>query len=194
MADTRVPAPHPDVTVGVHIFAIVKALVQRGLNESDVKRFLGELQDREALCFDPFKAGCMNLRYPFLVIEGKAFLTKGELSVAYSQAARAGCYMVNHQRELTEAFQDSVLIPGNGETPLAFSIPFQGYNYELWVHHHHPSTATPGTHEYYMNHVQGYSVTSLTEFLMQLDRLMGWYKDIVLSKVTEHLFQAMLRG
>jgi len=45
-----------------------------------------------------------------------------------------------------------------------------------------------------MNYVQDYSVMRLTEFLMELDRLMGWYEDIVLSMVTDHLFEAMLRG
>ena len=45
-----------------------------------------------------------------------------------------------------------------------------------------------------MNHVNTYSTKTLAEFLMQLDRLMSWYEDIVLPRVVDHLFQLMTRS
>ena len=96
--DTRVPTPVPYAIIGIERSAIIRALVHLGLDKGDVTIFIQELQDRKELCFSPFDDTSSCLQHPFLVIEGAAY-SPGGLCMAHCRAARAGCYIVNHQRQ-----------------------------------------------------------------------------------------------
>lgn len=96
--------------------------------------FLKVLQREQKLCSDPMQ-NFLNVRFPILVIEGKAYATGKTVFEAQNQAAVSGCCMVNLQQQLTDLFEGVFSNPRGGKTPLAFSICTEGPHIEFWVHY-----------------------------------------------------------
>ncbi len=103
------------------------------------------------------------------------------MASAHYQTSRSGCFIVNHQRQLTKAFGNNCFIPGeNGKTPLVFSVSAVGDILDLWVHYFQ--------YRYKMNRIQIRGGYELADLFLKLDRIMGWYKDNVLNEAADVLF------
>ncbi|KAL8959324.1 MAG: hypothetical protein Q9193_003798, partial [Seirophora villosa] len=137
-----VKTPRPDFSCGLQNVTIANALQNRGLNQSRADDLLDALQIQGKVFSNPTQQ-FLDLRFPFLVIEGKAYTTGRTLFEAENQAAVSGSSMLIVQQQLTDLYNT---IPPSTEArrspvtypvspPLAFSVCTQGPILELWVHH-----------------------------------------------------------
>ncbi|OQV10774.1 hypothetical protein CLAIMM_14717 [Cladophialophora immunda] len=180
-----IQTPIPDVLLGFHPRKIVQALVQRNLGKETAERYLEQLNDMRELCFTPTREQAIAVRYPFLVIEGKAYSTGQGLSAAHYQTSRAGCYLVNHQRQLRKALESNCFGPGgSGKSPLVFSIATHGDVLDLWVHYF--------DHGYKMNRIDVYGWRGFGDLFLKLERIMGWSMDNTLNQVADALVAKFL--
>ncbi|KAL8887696.1 MAG: hypothetical protein Q9215_004768 [Flavoplaca cf. flavocitrina] len=187
--DSAVKTPRPDFTWGFHQSTITDALVQRGLVEPRASRLLPALQREQNLCSDPTQH-FLDVRFPILIIEGKAYTTGKTLFEAENQAAVSGSSMLILQRQLETLYKDVVLdskVEGD-KSPLAFSLCTQGPIMELWVHH---IVSEDDITEYHMNLIatcHGSISSELERFLVQMDCLIQWYKNEYLGTIADQLF------
>ncbi|KAL8918721.1 MAG: hypothetical protein Q9208_007192 [Pyrenodesmia sp. 3 TL-2023] len=187
--NSAVKTPRPDFTWGFHQSTITDALMKRGLPGPQANRFLAALQRERKLCSDPTQ-NFLEVRFPILVTEGKAYTTGRTLFEAENQAAVSGSSMLILQRQL-ETLHDKVVLGLNVErqkSPLAFSLCTQGPIMELWAHH---ILSEVGITEYHMNLMatcHGSLRGELERFLVQMDRLIDWSKEEYLGEVADQLF------
>ncbi|KAL8917752.1 MAG: hypothetical protein Q9172_005701 [Xanthocarpia lactea] len=190
--DGAVKTPRPDFTWGFYQSAITDALMGRGLSELQTSGFLAALQREQMLCSDPTQH-FLDVRFPILVIEGKAYATGKTLFEAENQAAVSGSSMLNVQRQLASLTDGIVDLSHtdestNRKSPLAFSLCTQGPVLELWVHH---VVLKGNTTRYHMNLMAACHASlcdDLETFLLKLDRLLTWYKHDYLKEVVDQLF------
>lgn len=190
--------PRPDFTIGFRHSTISNALMKRGLSRIKADKFLEFLQCEWKLCSDPTQ-NFLNVRFPILVIEGKAYATGKTIFEAQNQAVVSGSCMVNLRQQLIDLFEGVFpdVRKDEEKIPLAFSICSEGPQIEFWVHH---SLLEDDVRSHYMNIVKtchGALYAGLAEFLMEVDRLMRWMKDEFLNEVAEQLYtlaQHAVRG
>lgn len=125
--DSTIKAPRPDFNIGFRDSTVADALMNRGLSKHEAENFLKLLQREHKLCSDATQ-NFLNVRFPILVIEGKAYATGKTIFEAENQAAVSGSCMVNLQRQLTDLFTTVFPNPESRpdsegkKTPLAFPI------------------------------------------------------------------------
>ena len=183
-----VKTPRPDFTIGLLNSTVSSALMQRGLSEFKADDFLKFLQRERKLCSDPTQ-NFLNVRFPVLVIEGKAYATGKTAFEAQNQAAVSGSCMVNLQQQLTDLFEGVFSTLGGGMTHLAFSICTEGPQIEFWVHY---TLTEDNVRSHYMNIFRtcyGSLQGGLEDFLMDVERLMRWTKDEFLKEVADRLYK-----
>lgn len=181
-----VKTPRPDFTIGLDHSKISDALMERGLSEPKADKFLKVLQRERKLCSDPTQ-NFVNVRFPILVIEGKAYATGKTVFEAQNQAAVSGSCMVNLQQQLTDLFEGTFFNIEGGKTHLAFSICTEGPQIEFWVHY---TLSKDNTRSHYMNIFRtcyGSFHGGLEDFLMDVERLMQWTKAEFLKEVADQL-------
>ena len=188
--DGAVKTPCPNFTIGVRHSTVADALIERGLSELKADIFLKFLQREGRLCSDP-TLDYLDVRFPILVIEGKAYAIGKTVFEAENQAAVSGSYMINLQKELIGLFQGvfpSSINPEGGKTPLAFSICTQGPIIEFWVHYCVVEEDICKHHMTLLKLCYGSLADGLEDFLMLLESLMSWYKTDFLKEVADELF------
>ncbi|KAL9010511.1 MAG: hypothetical protein Q9173_004564, partial [Seirophora scorigena] len=137
-----VKTPRPDFSCGLQNATIANALRKRGLTQSRADDLLDALQLQGKVFSNPTQH-FLDIRFPVLVIEGKAYTTGRTLFEAENQAAVSGSSMLILQQQLMDLCNT---IPPTSEDhhspiaypvlpPLAFSVCTQGPILELWVHH-----------------------------------------------------------
>ena len=129
-----VKTPRPDFTIGLRHSKISNALMKRGLSKFKADDFLKVLQRERKLCSDPTQ-NFLNVRFPILVIEGKAYATGKTVFETQNQAAVFGGCMVNLRQQLNDLFEGVFSNLRGGKTYLAFSICTEGPQIEFWVHY-----------------------------------------------------------
>ena len=181
--------PRPNFTIGLRHSTITNALVKRGLSEYKATSLLEELQHEQILCSDPTQHS-LNIRFPLLVIEGKAYATGKTAFEAQNQAAIPGSSMVNLQQRFinlsTSIFPN---VPRKKSTPLAFSICSEGPQIEFWVHY---AVLRDNVRCHYMNIFRtcyGSLQGGLEDFLVDMERLMRWTKETFLEEVADQLLK-----
>ena len=181
-----VKTPRPDFTIGLRHSTIANALIQRGLSKFKADDFLKVLQRERKLYSDPTQ-NFLNVRFPILVIEGKAYATGKTVFEAQNQAAVSGVCMVNLQQHLTGLFEGVFSNLRGRKTHLAFSICTEGPQIEFWVHY---TLSEDNVRSHYMNIFRtcyGSLQGGLEDFLMDVERLMRWTKDEFLKEVADQL-------
>ena len=130
----------------------------------------------------------LELRFPVLVVEGKAYSTGRTLFEAENQAAVSGSSMLNLQQQLAK-LHSTVKVTSQQRNPtLAFSVCTQGPILELWVHH---LEITDDITTYHMNIIascHGSLADELERFLLKVDCLIKWYKQDYLEEIVDQLF------
>ncbi|MCJ1338860.1 hypothetical protein MMC09_004149 [Bachmanniomyces sp. S44760] len=183
-----VKTPRPDFTIGLHHSTMSEALMKRGLSESMADGFLEDLQCEGKLYSDPTQ-DFLNVRFPILVIEGKAYATGRTAFEAQNQAAVSGACMVNLLRQLTDLYEGVYSNSGGKLTHLAFSICSEGPQIEFWVHY---SLLKDKVRNHYMNIFRtchGSLQDRLEDFLMDVERLMRWTEEDFLEEVADQVFK-----
>ena len=187
-----VKTPRPDFTIGLRHSTISNALIKLGLDNFMADDFLKGLQREQKLYSDPTQ-NFLNVRFPILVIEGKAYATGKTVFEAQNQAAVSGGCMINIQQQLSDLFEGVFPNLGDKKTHLAFSICTEGPQIEFWVHYA-LSEDTVRSHynvrSHYMNIFRtcyGSLQGGLEDFLMDVERLMRWTKDEFLKEVADRL-------
>lgn len=184
-----VKTPRPDFTIGFRHSTISKALMKRGLSKFKADDFLKVLQLERKLCSDPTQ-NFLDVRFPILVIEGKAYATGKTVFEAQNQAAVSGGCMVNLRQQLTDLFEGVFSNFGGRERlQFAFSICTEGPQIEFWVHY---ALSEDSVRSHYMNIFRtcyGSLQGGLEGFLMDLERLMEWTKDEFLKEVADRLYK-----
>ena len=181
-----VKTPRPDFTIGLRHSTISNALMKRGLSKFKADDFLKVLQRERKLCSDPTQ-NFLNVRFPILVIEGKAYATGKTVFEAQNQAAVSGGCMVNLRQQLTDLFEGVFSNLRGRKTPLAFSICTEGPQIEFWVHY---ALSEDNVRSHYMNIFRtcyGSLQGGLEDFLTDVERLMRWTKDEFLKEVADQL-------
>ena len=181
-----VKTPRPDFTIGLRHSTISNALIKRGLSKFKADDFLKVLQRERKLCSDPTQ-NFLNVRFPILAIEGKAYATGKTVFEAQNQAAVSGGCMVNLRQQLSDLFEGVFPNLGGRKTHLAFSICTEGPQIEFWVHY---ALSEDNVRSHYMNIFRtcyGSLQGGLEDFLMDVERLMRWTKDEFLKEVADRL-------
>lgn len=181
-----VKTPRPDFTIGLRHSTISNALMKRGLSKFKADDFLKGLQRERKLCSDPTQ-NFLNVRFPILVIEGKAYATGKTVFEAQNQAAVSGGCMVNLLQQQTDLFEGVFSDLRGGKTHLAFSICTEGPQIEFWVHY---TLSEDNVRTHYMNIFRtcyGSLQGGLEDFLIDVERLMRWTKDEFLKEVADQL-------
>ncbi|KAL8802825.1 MAG: hypothetical protein Q9182_003585, partial [Xanthomendoza sp. 2 TL-2023] len=185
--DGAVKTPRPDFTCGLRHSVIVEALADLGLDQTVSNDFLRVLQLNKRLCSNPTQH-FIAIRFPFLVIEGKAYTTGKTLFEAENQAAVSGSSMLNLQQQLASLYDSVKPASKKRGPPLAFSVCTQGPIWELWVHH---LNMTKNITTYHMNIIATCHASladELERFLLKMDCLITWYKHDYLKEVVDQLF------
>lgn len=181
-----VKTPRPDFTIGLRHSTISNALIKRGLSKFKADDFLKGLQRERKLYSDPTQ-NFLNVRFPILVIEGKAYATGKTVFEAQNQAAVSGGCMINLRQQLTDLFEGVFPNLRGRKTHLAFSICTEGPQIEFWVHY---ALSEDNVRSHYMNIFRtcyGSLQGGLEDFLMDVERLMRWTKDEFLKEVADQL-------
>ncbi len=198
--DDTAKTPRPDFTIGLRHSTVAAALMNRGLSKYKAEEFLKFLQDKHKLCSDPTQ-NFLNVRFPLLVIEGKAYATGKTVFEAENQAAVSGSCMVNLQQQFIDLFEGVFPNPEGspnpdvspylkgGKTSLAFSICTQGPLIEFWVHHFVLEENICMHYMNLLNLYHGSLVKGLEDFFIQLEHLISWYKGDFLKEVVDRLLE-----
>ncbi|KAL8964926.1 MAG: hypothetical protein Q9197_006743 [Variospora fuerteventurae] len=179
-----VKTPCPDFTIGFRHSTISNALIKRGLSRFKADDFLKGLQRERKLYSDPTQ-NFLNVRFPILVIEGKAYATGKTVFEAQNQAAVSGGCMVNLRQQLTDLSEGVFPNLESRKTHLAFSICTEGPQIEFWVHY---ALSEDNVRSHYMNIFRtcyGSLQGGLEDFLMDVERLMRWTQDEFLKEVAD---------
>ena len=137
-----VKTPHPDLSIGIDLGALVSALSSQDLDEDKATGFIDWLQ-KEMVQYEPGGSlepmlilvpapHALDLAFPFAVVEGKAYSTGKQIFEAENQAAGALACAHNILHRL-----DCMANRGKAtNTPprVLFSITTQGPIHELWAH------------------------------------------------------------
>ncbi|KAL8670465.1 MAG: hypothetical protein Q9168_005005 [Polycauliona sp. 1 TL-2023] len=186
--DAAIKTPRPDFTCGFRTSTVTNALQERGLSELRAHSFLEALQLESKLYSNPTQQS-LKVRFPILVLEGKAYATGKTLFEAENQAAVSGSAMLILQRQL-EVLHDTIVLSSNAErekSPVAFSLCTEGPILELWVHY---IVTQEGTTTYCMDILATCHASicdELERFLSKTDCLIEWYKNEYLREVVDQL-------
>lgn len=188
-----IKTPRPNFTIGFRHSTISNALIKRGLSDTKADDFLNWLQGEQKLCSDPTQH-YLNVRFPILVVEGKAYASGKTVFEAQNQAAVSGGCMVNLRQQLIDLSESVFPDFTGGKTPLAFSICTEGPQIEFWVHY---TLLQDSVRSHYMNIFRtcyGSLQRGLEDFLMDAERLMQWTKDEFLNEVADQLYNLAKRA
>ncbi|MCJ1483069.1 hypothetical protein MMC06_003235 [Schaereria dolodes] len=180
-----VKTPRPDISAGLRHSTMVKALVAQGLDEDNASDFLEELQ-QQSLYSEPSQ-GASHIRFPAIVVGGKAYATRKPVFEAQNQASVSGSCMTRMQHELADLVKGASRGSYQSKTPLAFSICTEGPYMELWVHY---TTSRNGIRRYNMNILKichASMLEGVVEFLTMVDSVMNWISVDFMEDITEQL-------
>ena len=184
ISHSEVKTPRPDISIGLRDTAITKALQSRGLKGANLRELLQVLamprppNDTPLLCSEPTQAA-LQIRSPFLLVEGKSYATSRTIYEAQHQAAVSGACSVKILHDLDRLVHTSD--PGSysrGQQPMVFSVCTEGPIHQLWVHY---TTAEDGHNDsdrmYYIAQIKSCDVgirDHVPGFLEAVDNVMRW--------------------
>lgn len=149
-----------------------------------------DLQDENSLCSDPTN-NLTDVRFPILIVEGKAYATGKTPFEAENQAAVAGSCMVNLLQQLTDVHLRCVPdSPGREKAlvPLAFSITTCGPLLQFWVHYPFVDNDVTSYYMCALKSCHACIADELENFLVMCEQLMSWNQDEFLTQIVGLLF------
>ena len=204
-----IKTPRPNISVGLSNDVIVKHLQSQDLNKTEAQDLLNDLQRQTTvrdsrkpfeplLCSEPTQRA-LQLRFPFLIVEGKSYATGKHIFEAENQAAVSGACALKIQRDLgdlvEQAAQGSGL--GDGEEavgPLVFSICTQGPFHELWAHYDCVVNDVRMFHMVIIASCRAPVQREVLPWLILVDNVMTWGSGEFLNGVVKRLGKVARRA
>ena len=188
-----VKTPRPDISVGLRTAIIVDTLQSQGLTKIEAKDFLEELQETQdpnrsepILCSEPTQRR-LGIRFPFLIVEGKAYATGNPIFDAQNQAAVSGACALKILHDLDDLAGRAHQGNHSQGQPMVFSICTEGPIHELWAHY---TTAEDGVRMYNMTILKTCNAVlhdELLRFLIAVDNVMTWAIGGFLDNIRKQL-------
>ncbi|MCJ1463129.1 hypothetical protein MMC07_001734 [Pseudocyphellaria aurata] len=175
--------PRPDISIGIDDAAVYTALQSRGLTLTQAKHLLYVLSvpnaqndGRPSLLSEPTTA-VLEMRFPFLIVEGKSYATCRTIYEAQNQAAVSGACALNILHDLSNL--SNLVNNANSEslsktTPIVFSITTEGPIHELWAHY---MTMQDGDRLYQMSIIQSCHMAIRRDvfgFMETVENILKW--------------------
>ena len=200
-----IKTPRPDISIGLRTVAVVDALVSHDMNTVAANDFLDYLQQtfrrntvqEPLLCSEPTQRS-LNLRFPFLVIEGKSYATGKPIYEAQNQAAVSGACAL---KILLDLVQMAARVENGSSSPgpdsaqsIVFSVCTEGPHHELWVHY---TTTEHGVRMFNMSILKTCHISlpdGVLDFLVVLDRVLTWGASVFLDGVVGRLAKMAKRA
>ena len=190
---SEVKTPRPDISIGLSDAAVVNALQSRGLTEKGAKSLLKNLAtpdarngDRPLLCSEPTQAA-LQIRFPFLPVEGKSYATSRTIYEAQNQAAVSGACSLKILHDLDDLARKADPRSYCKGQLIVFSICTEGPTHELWAHY---ITVEDGDRMWHMVIVKTCNMAVCSEipgFLEAVDNVMHWGTGEHLEKTANQL-------
>jgi hypothetical protein len=188
-----VKTPRPDITLGPLHDTIVERLMKLGWTKSKANRTLKLQQDRHILISDPTEQRI--LRFPNLVVEGKAYATGKQFFEAENQSLVSGVCMVNLQHQHTKLPDTASSDRSDSKVPaMAFAISTEGPFLELSLI---STTTEEGQREFNMHTIKSCHVCvfdELLDWLSFLEDVVIWTGSIYLDDLVEKIILADSAG
>lgn len=177
----HIKTPRPDISIGLRDAVVLSALQSQGLTKDSAEEFLECLQEANArnrsepaLVSMPTQRA-EDIRFPFLLVEGKAYATGKPVYDAQNQVAVAGACALNILHDLDHLAGSTDSGGPSNDQPMAFGVCTEGPYHELWAHY---TTMEDSVRRFNMillktcNAVALYS--DLEGFLVAVDNVMSW--------------------
>ena len=177
---SEVKTPRPDISIGLRDAAVINALQSRGFTGVEAEDLLKALATPDIrnggtpLLYSEPTSAALQIRFPFLLIEGKSYATGKTIYEAQNQAAVSGACSLKILHDLDDLAHKSN--PGSHPKgrPIMFSICTEGPIHQLWAHY---TTAGDGDRMYYMAIIKTCDMAVCNDvpgFLEAVDNVMGW--------------------
>jgi hypothetical protein len=188
-----VKTPRPAISIGFRTDVVVTALASQGLTKVKAEDFLHELQETQdpnrsepVLCSEPTQRR-LGIRFPFLIVEGKAYATGNPIFEAENQSAVSGACILKILHDLNDVSDRAH--PGSRPQgqPIVFSICTEGPIHELWAHY---TTTEDDVRMYNMIILKSCNAIlddELLRFLITVDNVMSWASGEFLERITTQL-------
>ena len=188
-----VKTPRPDISIGLSNDAVVDALQSPDLTRKVAKNLLTALAAPDArnggkplLCLGSTKQE-VQIRFPFMQVEGKSYATGRTIYEAQNQAAVSGACALEILHRLDDLAQKAKPSSQFKGQHIVFSVCTQGPIHELWVHY---TTEEDGDRIYNNKIWKSCNMAVECEvpgFLEAVDNAMGWGPGEHLQKIVNQL-------
>ena len=180
---SEVKTPGPDISIGLRDSAIIDVLQSRGLTRAKTRELLQALatphpQHGTTLFYSEPTQAALQIRFPFLLVEGKSYATSRTIYKAQNQAAVSGACSLKILHDLDDLVHKSDPGSYSKRQPIVFSVCTEGPIHQLWVHY---TTEEDGDNDgdrmYYMAQVKTCDVAicnHIPGFLEAVDNVMRW--------------------
>ena len=188
-----IKTPRPDISIGLCHTTLVNALQLQGLSKEDGETLIDGLQetisqngDGPVLCFVPTSRD-LDIRFPFLIVEGKAYATGNPVFDAENQAAVSGACALKILHTLDDLAGRSGLGALSKNQPMVFSVCTEGPYHELYAHY---TTLEDKFRKFNMvlfKTCNALIYDELFGFLLAVDNVMSWAVGDFLGNITKQL-------
>lgn len=188
-----VKTPRPDISIGLSNDAVVNALRSPHLTRKGAKNLLTTLAAPDArnngkplLCLGSTKQE-VQIRFPFMPVEGKSYATGRTIYEAQNQAAVSGACALEILHRLDDLAQKAKPSSHSKGQHIVFSVCTQGPIHELWTHY---TTEEDGDRIYNNKIWKSCNMAVDCEvpgFLEAVDNVMRWGPGGHLEKIVNQL-------
>lgn len=180
---SEVKTPRPDISIGLRDSAIFNALRSQELTTRKIEQFFESLamphppNGTPLLYSEPTQA-ILQIRFPFLLVEGKSYATSRTIYEAQNQAAVSGACSVKILHDLDDLVCKTDPGSYSKGQPIVFSVCTEGPIHQLWVHYTtEEDEGDDGYRIYYMALVKTCDIAICNDvlgFLEAIDNVMRW--------------------
>lgn len=188
-----IKTPRPDISIGLRNAVVVNALQSQGLTKLEANNLLEDLQETKArnrsepaLCSKPTQRA-LDIRFPFLPVEGKAYATGNPVFDAQNQAAVSGACALNILHDLDDLARSADPGSPSKDQLMVFSVCTEGPYHELWAHY---TTLEDGIRMYNMVILTTCNAVlhdELLGFLVAMDNVISWGAGEFLENIAKQL-------
>ena len=188
-----IKTPRPNISIGLRNAMVVNALQLQGLTNLEAKNLLEDLQETKArnrskpvLSSMPTQRA-LDIRFPFLQLEGKAYATGNPVFDAQNQAAVSGACALNILHDLDDLARSADSGSPSKDQLMVFSVCAEGPYHELWAHY---TTLENGIRRYNMVILKTCNAVlhgELLGFLVAMHNVMSWGAGEFLENIAKQL-------
>ena len=141
---------------------------------------------RPLLLSEPTTA-VLQIRFPFLIVEGKSYATCRTIYQAQNQAAVSGACALNILHDLSNLVNNVKSESLSQTTPIVFTVTAEGPIYELWAHY---MTMEDGDRLYQISIIQSCHMAircEVSRFIETVEKIVNWGCEEHLKNAADQL-------